>query len=360
MFVFLFSCRQSAFLIGGFYRVPIMARRLHVSPPILFDDITICVHTAGLAAAWLNTFKVFEWSLWLGIICTLFVSGTIIFWFVKFEPPYHNQNYAWSLLTTFGFCIAMFTVKFEPQKVFNRIFMSTLLLLGINCYAVYTSSLIKILTHPSKMHQISTASDVVDQQLEIYGSINHLNYIKQYKSDDPTYNEIAKRFQVCRSNEECFKRFHNNSNSAIVSSQRHAIYNTLAPQINQFCFDAYNNLYTVSITVVSYPFHHLLKPLHEGIGQVVEGGLLYKWEQDIISSRPHRDSGNNGHVTLSIKHLQGAFILIGIGTTLAVIVFAIEWVFYYRSKGKEATLEMLYMIERRERQCLLGCRTKKN
>lgn len=322
-----------------------MMRKLHLTPPVTFDDVTFCVHTAGLAAAWLNTFKVFAWDFWIGIIFCLFICAFIIFGFIRYEPVYRTQNYAWSLLTTFGFCIAMFTVKFEPHKVFIRIFVTTLLLLGINCYAAFISSLINILTNPRRAHQVSTIHDIVDHNLEVYGSINHLNYIMQYKLDEPDFVTISKRFFVCKSNIVCFQRFRNNTNSAVISSRKHALNSRIAASTDKYCFDDHNNLFTYSVSVISYPFHHLLGLLNVGINQVVAGGFISKWERDVRPKNVNIKPGRQ--IQLTLTHLQGAFILIGIGGALAIAAFVVEWGYFYHSKGRAATFTKFKEIANR-------------
>lgn len=327
-----------------------MARKLYLTPPTIFDDITFCVHSAGLAPAWLNPFKTFTWSLWLSVILTLFICGSFIFGVIKFEPDYQHHNYSWSLLATFGFCISMFTVEFEPRRVSIRIFIATLLVFGINSYAAYTSSLISILTKPRLDDQVSTVEDINNRGLVVYGSINHFNYIESYKKDDPLFWEILKKFKICETNMEAFTLFINNSKSAIVTSRKHSLYNRYTQSLSEFCFDKQNSLFSYSAAVISYLHNHLLQSVDEGILQSVEGGLIFKWENEI---KQQQTVGQSSELTtLALKHLEGAFVLIGIGTALAIVAFSIEWIYFFYSKGRNEAKEKFYGILRRERKTI--------
>lgn len=81
-------------------------------------------------------------------------------------------------------------------------------------------------------------------------------------------------------------------------------------------------------------FHHLLPLMNEKIRTISESGLLTKWMKDskrVNKKNPlsnEADSGKGGHgsaqMKLRLEHVEGAFIVVIIGLTVAFVVFLLE------------------------------------
>lgn len=323
-------------------RTPVMNRTVQVSDPYAYDDVTWCVHEADLAPEWLNTFKTYSWELWLAIGVSICCSGVLLFMFIRFEQENQHQNLAWSCLSIVGTLVSMFTVKYFPRKIFIRVFMTTLLFAGINLWAAYTSSLISILTKPRFDKQISTIPEAVDADYIFYGNINYLDFIKENKINEPGYKEVVKRFEVCDSLEQCFNSFILNKKSAIATSRIQGLHNPQSLSVKKYCFDISQNLYEYSVTTTTYPYHHLLPILNDMIGRVLQSGLLIKWASDVKVQT--QNDVSQGEIKLSLENLQGVFVLLGIGTLLAVVAFVVEWVYFIHKNGTVFALEKLRMI----------------
>lgn len=323
-------------------------RSIQSTSPYAYDDVTWCVHVADLAPAWLNTFKTYSGALWLAIGISIGTSGILLFCFVKFEQESRHYNLAWSCLSIFGTFVSMFTVKYEPRMIFIRIFMTSLLFAGINLWAAYTSSLISILTLPRHNKQISTIPEAVEAGMIFYGSINYLDFINENKLQEPGYIEVAKRFTICESTIQCFGLFARNKNSAIATSRIQALHNKQALSVEKYCFGEENNLYEYSVSTLSYPYHYLLPRLNKMIGDILQSGLIIKWTSDVEKEK--RVIYTSPEIKLSLHHLQGVFVMLGIGTLLAIISFVIEWVYFVQKNGKEVALQEFGKILKRDTQ----------
>lgn len=329
-------------MCGGFKADTKLNRSIQSTIPYAFDDVTWCVHTADLAPAWLNTFKTYSGGLWLAIGISIATSSFLLFLFIKLEQETRHQNLAWSCLNIFGTFISMFTVKYDPRMIYIRIFMAALLFAGINLWAAYTSSLISILTRPRYNKQVSTVPEAIAADMVFYGNINYFEYIVANKMNEPGYRELVKRYRVCESVSQCFGAFINDKNSAIASSRIQAMHNTQALSIEKYCFDINNNLYEYSVSTLSYPYHHLLPELNAMIGMVLQSGFIVKWIRDVEVQTTYEYK--SAEVKLSLEHLQGAFVMLGMGSLMAIIAFLIEWVYFLQKNGKQATLEKLRHI----------------
>lgn len=235
----------------------------------------------------------------------------------------------------------MFTVKYEPRLIFIRIFLAGLLFAGINLLAGYTSSLIDILTNPRYDAQIDSIPKALEAGLEFHGSINHYEFIKNNKMDEPGYPQLLEGFKVCTSYKQCISRFINNENSAISVSRKQMSYNNEAIKINKYCFNQRNNLYSYSVSTISYPYHYLLPRLNNMIGRVSQAGLFTKWSNEMEKSKPiqHID-----HVKLSLRHMEGVFVLLGIGLFMAIVAFFIEWIYFSYKNGFLIAIDKIKMI----------------
>lgn len=321
---------------------PMLNRSIQSTSPYAYDDVTWCVHTADLAPAWLNTFKTYSGGLWLVIGLTIVVCSILLFLFVKVEPKTAHQNYAWSCLTIFGTIISVFTVQYFPNKIFIRIFMASLTFAGINLWAAYTSSLISILTSPRFDKQITTVPEAVEAGMIFYGSVNYFDFILANKMNEPGYDELIKRFHVCESANQCFTEFANNKDSAIATSRIQAMHNAQALSIKKYCFDVENNLLEYSVSTLSYPYHHLLPALDDMIGMILQAGFIVKWARDVDEEKHYVYVSD--HVKLTLDHVQGVFVMLGIGSLLAIIAFVIEWVHFVYTKGKHVAWQKLRQI----------------
>lgn len=321
-----------------------MKQLIQVSDPYAYDDVTWCVHIADFAPTWLNTFKTYSWQLWIAIGVSIVISGVILFIFIRHEQELRHQNLTWSCLNIFGTLISMFTVNFFPNRVFIRIFMASLLFAGINLWAAYTSSLISFLTKPRFDKQISSVTEAVEAGYVFYGNINYLEFIQENKMDQDGYEEVVKRYNVCLSIEQCFNMFMQNKKSAIASSRIQALYNSQSVTIPKYCFDRFENIYEYSVTTLSYPYHYLLPSLNDMIGRVLQSGLIVKWMNDVQAEKEREIS--QVEIKLSLRNLEGLFVMLGIGVLLSIIAFVVEWVYFIHKNGRNIAFEKLMQIKR--------------
>lgn len=71
----------------------------------------------------------------------------------------------------------------------------------------------------------------------------------------------------------------------------------------------------------------------------MESGLIAKWSKDMVDKSTSSGSATDSiegrsPPSLSIKNLQGAFVVMGLGMTLAIATFIIEKINYRRNVKK--------------------------
>ncbi|XP_052744131.1 uncharacterized protein LOC112044642 [Bicyclus anynana] len=111
-------------------------------------------------------------------------------------------------------------------------------------------------------------------------------------------------------------------NFAVVSSRRQAEYMDQklgkgAPLI--YCFPESDNLYKYGVVLLARQWFPMLERFNNIIRSVSENGLIDKWNEELFIHNT-RDA-TNAILPLSIQHLLGAFILIGILYAVSVVIF---------------------------------------
>jgi hypothetical protein len=67
-----------------------------------------------------------------------------------------------------------------------------------------------------------------------------------------------------------------------------------------------------------------------------ESGLLNVWlEGSQLTGKSNTGASRGDPVRLTVNHVQGAFILGGIGITFATLAFIAEWLVYYLSQKRK-------------------------
>jgi hypothetical protein len=83
--------------------------------------------------------------------------------------------------------------------------------------------------------------------------------------------------------------------------------------------------------------YHLLPKINDIIRRISESGLLNVWLEasQMTKLGEHAGVGRRETVPLSVNHVQGAFILGGIGTMAALMSFIAEWFVFWLSHKRK-------------------------
>ncbi|XP_050672800.1 uncharacterized protein LOC126970771 [Leptidea sinapis] len=126
-------------------------------------------------------------------------------------------------------------------------------------------------------------------------------------------------------------------NFAVVSSRRQAMY--MDQKLGRgepliYCFPESNNLYKYGVALLAREWYPMLERLNNIIRSVSENGLIEKWNEELFIHTIGSE-GTSAILPLGMKHLLGAFMLIGILYLVSIVVFFGEMIISFTEKRKQ-------------------------
>jgi hypothetical protein len=286
---------------------------------------------------WLSVFRVFTSLAWLQMIVTI-VFVSFVLWCLPRIPI--NQVDATRTISAniCDACAVVLGVSIPqmPRSVYIRIFFIFWVAYSLAINTVYQAFLTSFLTDPGFVTPIRDLDELLDSGIE-YG---YLRFVDRYLD---TSN--IKHRQILTGRKECF-----NSTACL---ERVALERDLAQCVSRQVLDyaVFNTFRDASGVPLIYPFaddfvqYNVVMYLQKGsplldafnhiIVHAMQAGLLDKWYNDdiyISKLRAHKASRNNkdnGYSILSNTHLQGAFVLYGIGNVLGLLLLLLEIAYHY-------------------------------
>lgn len=297
-----------------------------MSLPIVMEETTWWVPSAGLKPAWKNLKRIYQNSVWISILSTLGV--TIFLWCLIGKREY-KQNaicflVCWSILLQAATKI--------PKNLVMKILFIFWVLFSLVLSTSYQSQLINILTNPFYEHQISNVQELLESKI-LFGFFPRV--VQSFFNDpnDPIQKRIVDNFIPCPLSEECVNKTAFQRNFAVVKSSRQVRFLTKKYYLDS---NGRSLLYRFKEGVLYQPVYVCRKgfPLLSKINHMSlllqANGLIEKWDKDI------RYVGDVSKAKklypLSIMHLSGGFVCLVIGYILAIFVFIIEKL--YRKNNK--------------------------
>jgi hypothetical protein len=286
----------------------------------------------GRFPRWLSVFRVFTSFAWLQMVATI-VFVSVVMWCLSRIPI--NQMEATRTISA-NVCDAWAVVlgislPHMPKRLYIRIFFICWVAYSLAISTIYQAFLTSFLTDPGFLTPIRDLDELLDSGIE-YG---YLRIIDRYLDS----GNIKDR-QILKGRTECF--------NTTACLERVAIERDLAQcaarQVMEFI--VYDKFRDANGVPLIYPFDDdfvqyntvmylqkgspLLHSFNHIILYAMQSGLLDKWYNDDIyriQLRAHKKSKNDkddGYSVLSTTHLQGAFVLYGIGNVLGLLLMLLE------------------------------------
>lgn len=296
------------------------------------DEMTWCVPKARQAATWYNLITIFQWSTWFATLMSILVMG-LLFHYLHYRE--NRSTTKWptnSILMTFCMLLG-WAAKFDPKSSVFRILIFVWLCFSLNMGISYESFLRSFLMHPRFEKQINSEADLIRSRIplggrEIYRSYFETNNASSFylyrKYNSTTFSEGIRRAGLDR-------------NFAVVSSRRQAEY--MDQKLGKgaaliYCFHESNNLYKYGVVLLARKWFPMLERFNNIIRSVSENGLIDKWNKELFIHSISSD-GTSAILPLSIQHLLGAFMLIGILYSVSIMVFIAEVVLGFLKHRRE-------------------------
>lgn len=138
---------------------------------------------------------------------------------------------------------------------------------------------------------------------------------------------------MCPDVDECLQILRNYDNVAVSVSREHALNSPVIAKTELFCFAKTNNVYSYSVSMMTQKNFHLLGKMNSIIRRVMEFGLIQKWDKDSdvmqqlkLKKESDDSDDDEGLVVLTVGHIAGSLIIMGVGYFLAMLTFIAELV----------------------------------
>ncbi|XP_042226120.1 glutamate receptor ionotropic, kainate 4-like [Homarus americanus] len=217
-----------------------------------------------------------------------------------------------------------------PQSDVTRSYFIMWVWYGLLITVVYRSSLTAFLTIPLSQDPINTLQQLVGSSLPAWGATG-LTFKKMLEENpDPMVQQLALRYQPVSGAEE----------GILLTAQRKYAMMENRQFLEYMIATNYTNKYGEETLHVmrecflpfrigmAMPKKAPYKPNFDKIvTRVVEAGLVRKWFSDILFMSRKRGSGEaqeSRSDALTIDNLQGAWLLLGLGWVVSLVMFVLE------------------------------------
>lgn len=292
-------------------------------------------------AKWKGVFRVFKPTTWLafGAVCFAVV---LLLWRIA-----RNNNAVSSHTSSYAnFCKCFLNVwavvlgvsaSEMPRTSRLRSLFLIWLFYCLHMDTVYLSYLTTFMIHSGYEHQIQNVEELVDSDME-YG---YNKGFDKYFNDltDPTMVKMLRHRKHCDGyGVECLRRMTKNKDFALLATSYFMEYqisrdNVLQPGKSLF-YTFQDGFLRNSFVFYLTKRSPLLERINTIIRHAAEGGFLDQWWREmktswILSSAMDIQEESS---TLTLSHLQSAFVILFLGLGLCLVVFVVELACVYGLK----------------------------
>lgn len=331
-----FILQNNALGIGNFQVNESMYVDFSFSSDYFYEKRVWVASKADKMPKWKLIFFIFKREVWLVLIGTLFLNGTLFYRFSLLRPERKSlRKLGKCYLVTLQALIGNSTDK-PPKSNLIRTFFVGLLILNIILSALYTSVLITILKNVVYETQIDTEEKIIESNAEIGG----LDMFKEMfnEKEDQNFKIIYKRYQIKKFKEDSTEnwiRFVANSKRAATIMGNFYVQYLLAINDSLVCNpNGSPKIYVIKKALFYYPVkmvmpkNYILKPVIDDlIDKFVTMGAVEFWARTYLHELKKWDELKHIEdtaVKLSFQDVKGAFVLLMIGCGFALITFILE------------------------------------
>lgn len=312
---------------------PTAERRMYCdySASHLYESLSWCVPKAQLAPRWRNLLDTFQYSTWLSMIGAYLIVS-LVTWIFCYTTPKDSTSYVMlknCLKNLFSIFIAI-SADETPKKGAGRIVFFVWIVFGLHFVAAYQAKLISVLLNPSYEKQLNTLDEILTSGMD-WASLPTLKRFFN-NTDDWRVDKIIKEWKTQQSALEGLTRIAYDRDFAfcvLEHNARYEIFKFVGPDLETlvYCMPSYLSYPSEIYMTKGFPLRDHIDKL---IYRIKATGLLVKWNNDIsyiVKITNRGNIGDDGSQKLTLSHLQGAFMVLGIGLVFSVVAIVCEIIF---------------------------------
>ncbi|XP_063874181.1 ionotropic receptor 93a-like [Scylla paramamosain] len=338
--------------VANFYITALEGRRefTDYSTPFGQEESCFLLRKEAPSPRWQSLALPFTGDTWLGILVVVSLMGPIFYCLASFSTTRKESLAEHSLVFTSLYTIGV-TLRvsrpFLPNHPSLQVFLVFLWLYVIIVTVAYCANLTAFLTVERVPEGITSLQELYNSPLLVYGQGPFFGD-NMAEAKNQYVKGLADRFFAMSNIEEIYKKLISGY-GVYISSRNHLVYtgSSYASSVGvptlriiPECFQPFN----VAIGLQS---HSPLKRYFDtAVLWLTEGGFLHHWfDETLLQARIYRMSeketeeedknikgnakekefsGIQKNIALTVEHIQGTFMILGIGCGISYLAFIIE------------------------------------
>jgi hypothetical protein len=294
------------------------------------DHVTWYVPRAKSKPRWMSIARVFARNTWLMFFFSIFVSATV-FWSLaatrsKFKDSHKYRNIFNCFSDSWAVVLGV-SVPAIPYIASLRVFFISWVIYSLSVSNIFQTFFVSYLIDPGLEQGINNIEELVDSELDIILSMYLALFFDEKLLKSPN------RRKLVDTPYECLQNVASKSNMATMLSRVYFMSagNEFLDRDKQFNLSPFNeDVFSNHIFMLLKRGSCLLDRINDVILRLVEAGLPDKFLNDIIDTKHLYSTSQSGadlneeYVSMTVSHLQSAFVLLFLGTVLSVITLIME------------------------------------
>jgi hypothetical protein len=294
------------------------------------DRVTWYVPRAKPSPRWMSIGRVFATNTWAMLFFSIFGSATV-FWCLATTQPHlmEAQKYR-NIVKCFSDSWAILLGSPVPQMPYItslRVFFMSWVVYSLSLNNIFQTFFTTYLIEPGLEHAVSSVGELVDSELDITLSV----FLALFFDEKLLRNQ--NRMRVVETPYECLLNVANTSNFATMLSRNYVVSvgkEFVDPRkqfpLSPLSDDVLNN----HIVMLLQKGSCLLDVINNITIRLVEAGLPDKFLNNFLQTDRHNyvckslEYLDSGYITITLSHLQSAFVLLFLGSGLSLFTFVIE------------------------------------
>jgi hypothetical protein len=305
------------------------------------DHVTWYAPSAQLKPRWMSIARVFATNTWLVFSFSIFVSSAVLWGLAvtrsKFKESQRYTNIFDCFFDSWAVLLGI-SLSEIPHISSMRLFFISWVIYCLSVSNVFQTFFVSFLVDPGLEHGINNIEELVDSKLDIVLSV----YLALF-FDEKLLKDQSRR-TVVDTPYDCLQNVADKGNFATMLSRVYfkSAANEFLERDKQLRLSPFNeDVHGNHIFMLLKKGSCLLDRINDIIFRLVEGGLPDKFLNDVLDTNPQisfsRSLGdmNEDYVSMTVSHLQSAFVLLCLGTALSIVTFIIEILLSYWEQRRE-------------------------
>jgi hypothetical protein len=282
------------------------------------EEFTFFIPRAEMYPRFLSMSRVFSPNVWLLIFAVILLAAVLLHRMALGRSVKESESYKYitnCLLSVWSVILGVGVHEMPRSDPLRGVFLLWLVFcLAVN--TVFQTYVTSYLVDPGYRYQIDSAEEVIESGLEVYV----IDFLHDFLSDN-LLNQL-KSWRKCGSGNQCLMAVSKSPGVVMISGKVFVEYKAHKQNGVIMYHESSRDLFHFHIVMVMKKGSPFLDRMNNIITRLVEGGFPGKFFKDIIQKENMRSlSEFDQYFSMSVYHLQSAFVAMFVGMSLSVLLF---------------------------------------